>query len=275
MPARIAFAGFVLDSTAFTLTGPSGTIALERLPMELLLLLAQRPGTLVSRDEIRSALWESEVHIEHEAAINTAIRKVRQALGDDPAQPRFVQTEVGKGYRFAADVRLAGPDLRFTLSFRSREIPLVHGDTLIGRDPEAHVCIDEPAVSRRHAAISTDADGAVLRDLGIERLGPLRSWTPAMAALGYLYGKSGRPAEARAILTEFDALAASGRYALAYAVGAVHDGLGDRDHALPSLAQAYRERSHWLVWLKRDPRWNEIRGDARFQQLVRDVGLPQ
>ena len=41
----------------------------------------------------------------------------------------------------------------------------MHGDTLIGRDPEAHVCIDEPTVSRRHATISTNADGAVLRDL--------------------------------------------------------------------------------------------------------------
>jgi DNA-binding winged helix-turn-helix (wHTH) protein len=166
MAARIAFAGFVLDSTAFTLTGPSGTIGLERLPMELLLLLARHPGTLVSREEIRSTLWGSEVHIERDAAINTAIRKVRQALGDDPAKPRFVQTVVGKGYRFAADVRLSGSDLRFTLTFRSREILLLHGDTVIGRDPEADVCIDEPSVSRRHATISTDADGAVLRDLG-------------------------------------------------------------------------------------------------------------
>ena len=118
-PHRVA--GLVLDSTAFTLTGPSGTIGLERLPMELLLLLARRPGTLVSREEIRSALWGAEVHIEHDAAINTAIRKVRQALGDDPAQPRFVQTVVGKGYRFAAAVRLSGRDLRFTLTFRSRD----------------------------------------------------------------------------------------------------------------------------------------------------------
>jgi DNA-binding winged helix-turn-helix (wHTH) protein len=166
MAARIAFAGFILDSTAYTLAGPAGPIGLERLPMELLLLLARCPGTLVSREEIREALWGPEVHIEHDAAINTAIRKVRQALGDDPAQPRFVQTVVGKGYRFAADVRLSGQDLRFTLTFRSREIPLVHGDTVIGRDPEAHVCIDEPSVSRRHATIATSADGAMLRDLG-------------------------------------------------------------------------------------------------------------
>jgi len=165
MASRITFAGFVLDASAYTLTGPSGSIGLERLPMELLLLLARCPGTLVSRQEIRSALWGPEVHIEHDAAINTAIRKVRQALGDNPAKPRFVQTVVGKGYRFAADVP-GGSDLRFTLTFRSREILLVHGDTLIGRDPEAHVWIDEPSVSRRHATISTDADGAVLRDLG-------------------------------------------------------------------------------------------------------------
>jgi DNA-binding winged helix-turn-helix (wHTH) protein len=166
MSARITFAGFVVDSTAFTLTGPAGTISLERLPMELLLLLAQRAGALVSREEIRSALWGPDVHIEHDAAINTAIRKVRQALGDDPAHPRFVQTVVGKGYRFATDVREPGPNLRFTLTFRSRDVPLVHGDNLIGRDPESHVCIDEPSVSRRHAAVSTSADGAVLRDLG-------------------------------------------------------------------------------------------------------------
>ena len=45
--------------------------------------------------------------------------------------------------------------------------------------------------------------------------------------------------------------------------------------ALSYLAQAYRERSHWLVWLKRDQRWNEIQSDGRFQQLLRDVGLPE
>jgi pSer/pThr/pTyr-binding forkhead associated (FHA) protein len=53
-----------------------------------------------------------------------------------------------------------------TLTFRSREVPLVHGDTVIGRDPESHICTDEPSVSRRHAAISTSADGAMFRDLG-------------------------------------------------------------------------------------------------------------
>ena len=108
----------------------------------------------------------------------------------------------------------------------------------------------------------------------LQNIGPLRTWTPAMAVLGYLYGKSGRTKEALNLLAEFDGLARSGRYASGYAIAIVYAGLGDREHALSSLEAAYRERSHWLVWLKRDPRWDEIRDDARFQALVRRVGLP-
>lgn len=108
----------------------------------------------------------------------------------------------------------------------------------------------------------------------LQNIGPLRTWTPAMAVLGYLYGKSGRTKEARDILAEFDALARSGRYASSYAIAIVNAGIGDRERALSSLEAACRERSHWLVWLKRDPRWDEIRHDPRFQALVRRVGLP-
>lgn len=108
----------------------------------------------------------------------------------------------------------------------------------------------------------------------LQKIGSLRTWTPAMAVLGYLYGKSGRTEEARNILAEFDALVRSGRYASSYAIAIVYAGIGDRERALSSLEAAYREHSHWLVWLKRDPRWNEIRHDVRFQALVRRVGLP-
>jgi hypothetical protein len=95
-----------------------------------------------------------------------------------------------------------------------------------------------------------------------------------MAVLGYLYGKSGRMNEARAMLKEFEDLARSDRYASGYAVAVVHAGLGDAERAFASLEAAYRERSHWLVWLKRDPRWNDIRGDMRFKSLVKKIGLP-
>jgi tetratricopeptide (TPR) repeat protein len=95
-----------------------------------------------------------------------------------------------------------------------------------------------------------------------------------MAVLGYLYAKTGRVKEARNILEEFEDLAQHDRYASAYAVAVVYAGLGDTERAFACLDAAYRERSPWLVWLKRDPRWNDIRADVRFQRLVRMVGLP-
>jgi TolB-like protein/DNA-binding winged helix-turn-helix (wHTH) protein/Flp pilus assembly protein TadD len=72
--------------------------------MELLILLVGKCGELVSRDEIIEKLWGRDVFIETEHGINTAVRKIRQTLGDDPERSRFVQTVVGKGYRFVAAV---------------------------------------------------------------------------------------------------------------------------------------------------------------------------
>jgi Tol biopolymer transport system component/DNA-binding winged helix-turn-helix (wHTH) protein len=79
-------------------------LRLEKLPMELLILLVQRHGELVSREEIAGCLWGKDVFLDVDHSINTAVRKIRVALRDDPEKPRFVETVVGKGYRFAATV---------------------------------------------------------------------------------------------------------------------------------------------------------------------------
>src|SRR4030081_2136609 len=70
--------------------------------MELLILLAESNGQLVTRDQIIERIWGKGVFLDTEHGINTAIRKIRQVLGDDSEQPRFVQTVTGKGYRFIA-----------------------------------------------------------------------------------------------------------------------------------------------------------------------------
>ncbi|MEO5740424.1 MAG: protein kinase [Vicinamibacterales bacterium] len=111
-------------------------------------------------------------------------------------------------------------------------------------------------------------------ETALQNIGPLRTWTPAMAVLGYLYGKSGRLNEARAMLKEFEDLPRSDRYASGYAIAVVYAGLGDAERAFAFLDAAYRERSHWLVWLRRDPRWNDMRADVRFQSLVEKIRLP-
>jgi serine/threonine protein kinase/tetratricopeptide (TPR) repeat protein len=111
-------------------------------------------------------------------------------------------------------------------------------------------------------------------EAALRKIGALRTWTPAMAVQGYLYAKSGRPQEARNVLAEFDDLVRQGRYASGYAIAVVHAGLGDRERVFSYLNAAYRERSHWLVWLKRDPRWDDFRSDPRFQNMVHKIGLP-
>jgi TolB-like protein/DNA-binding winged helix-turn-helix (wHTH) protein len=98
------FGEFKLDCDRFELRRGERTLKLERKPMELLILLAAKNGDLVTRAEIVEKLWDSEVFVDTEHGINTAVRKIRQVLRDDSVQPRFVQTVTGKGYRFAAPI---------------------------------------------------------------------------------------------------------------------------------------------------------------------------
>jgi TolB-like protein/Tfp pilus assembly protein PilF len=105
MARLIRFGVFELDASAYELRRGSRVVKMERLAMELLLLLIARRGELVSRDEIVEKLWGKDVFLDAEHGVNTAVRKVRRALGDRPQRPRFVQTTPGKGYRFIAAVR--------------------------------------------------------------------------------------------------------------------------------------------------------------------------
>ena len=103
--------------------------------------------------------------------------------------------------------------------------------------------------------------------------GPLQRWVPTIAARGRVLALSGRTGEARATIAEMDAMSRNA-YVTAYAMALVHAALGQRDSAFAWLDRGVAERTHWLVWLNRDPRWQSIRGDPRFAALVKRVGLP-
>src|SRR5215218_6852533 len=97
LPSRtFRFGSFELDGAAFELRKKGRRIKIERRPMELLMLLVDRHGDLVTRDEIVDRLWGRDVFIEIDTSLNTVIRKVRRALGDSADRPRFVQTIQGK-----------------------------------------------------------------------------------------------------------------------------------------------------------------------------------
>jgi TolB-like protein/DNA-binding winged helix-turn-helix (wHTH) protein len=100
------FGDFRLDFGAFDLLRKGYPVRVERKPMELLILLVSRPGQLVTRTEIAERLWSSEVFVDTEHGINTAVRKLRYLLQDDPENPQFIQTVTGLGYRFIAPVAL-------------------------------------------------------------------------------------------------------------------------------------------------------------------------
>ena len=97
--------------------------------------------------------------------------------------------------------------------------------------------------------------------------------TVVMALLGHALAHAGRLDEARAILAEFDRRAAS-QYVAAFNYAVVHAGLGDVDRAFAQLHRAFDERSSWLVSMKAEPLLDSLRGDPRFAELVRRVGLP-
>lgn len=97
---RIEFGKFVLDLARYELTRDGTTIHLERIPMDLLILLVRENGKLIGREEIIGRLWGKGLHFDSDNSINTAIRKIRQALGDDSGKPQFIETVPGKGYRF-------------------------------------------------------------------------------------------------------------------------------------------------------------------------------
>jgi TolB-like protein/Tfp pilus assembly protein PilF len=102
--SRFRFGEFELDISAYELRRGGQPVHLERHPMDLLILLVERRRQLVSRADIAKRLWDSSVFVDVEMGVNTAIRKLRQALRDSRESPAFVETISGKGYRFIAPV---------------------------------------------------------------------------------------------------------------------------------------------------------------------------
>jgi TolB-like protein/DNA-binding winged helix-turn-helix (wHTH) protein/Flp pilus assembly protein TadD len=103
------FNDFELDVAAYQLRRRGRVVRLERQPMDVLILLVERRRQLVSRADIVERLWGKDVFVDVETGVHTAIRKIRQALGDSISTPAFVETIPSKGYRFVADVEVVSP----------------------------------------------------------------------------------------------------------------------------------------------------------------------
>lgn len=137
--SKFHFGDFELDAKAYALRRLGVTVRLERRPMDLLLLLLERRGELVSRAEIIDRLWGKSVFVDADLGVNTAIRKVRQALQDDHGSPKFVETVPARGYRFIAEVTT---DAGAAEESRQRVILAVLPFENLGGDPEKEYLAD-------------------------------------------------------------------------------------------------------------------------------------
>jgi eukaryotic-like serine/threonine-protein kinase len=100
----VRFGSFELDTSSGELTGSDGKIPLQDQPFQILKLLTERPGEVVTREEIRRQLWPDDTVVEFENAVNAAIKKLRIALGDSAEEPRYVETLRRRGYRLMVPV---------------------------------------------------------------------------------------------------------------------------------------------------------------------------
>jgi Tol biopolymer transport system component/DNA-binding winged helix-turn-helix (wHTH) protein len=98
------FGVFELDVSSGELRKRGRKIDLQKQPLQVLALLLQHPGAVVMREELQRALWPADTFVEFDQGLNTAIKKIRQALDDSADSPRFVETLPRKGYRFIAPV---------------------------------------------------------------------------------------------------------------------------------------------------------------------------
>ena len=100
----LCFGSFEVDVVSGELRRQGLKIRLQDQPFRLLVLLLDHPGDVVTREKVRETLWPAETHVDFDHSLNTAVRKLREALGDSAEAPRYVETLARRGYRFIAPV---------------------------------------------------------------------------------------------------------------------------------------------------------------------------
>lgn len=170
----VRFGPFEVDLETGELRESGTKVVLQEQPFRVLAMLLERPGELVTREQLRGRLWPDAVFVDFDHGLNKAVAKIRRALGDLAQSPHFVETLERRGYRFVAPIERLAADAAPTttrpsgarLVWDDRVVPLAPGEYLLGRDPGCAVWINSEFASRRHARLTVEADTVVLEDLG-------------------------------------------------------------------------------------------------------------
>ena len=164
---RLAFGDCVFDSGTREVSRGGRVLDLPPKAFALLEILIAHQPNAVSKEEIHGRLWPGT--FVSDASVANRVAELRAALGDEAREPRFIRTVQRYGYAFCgATTRAPRGRARpspYRLIWKDRELALLPGENLLGRDENAVLWIDDSKVSRRHARISIGESKAVLEDL--------------------------------------------------------------------------------------------------------------
>ncbi len=127
--ASLRIGPFVLDMHSGDLTRGNRPVRLQEKPRSLLLAMAERPGELITRAELHERLWPEDTFVDFEDGLNAAMSKLREALGDDPQTPRYIETVRGRGYRLIASALPDPARIKSSLETRLEPMPKIVGST--------------------------------------------------------------------------------------------------------------------------------------------------
>ena len=167
---RVAFGTFILDAETRELLESGRRLHVSPKAFDLLKLLIERSPSVVSKTELQDWIWAGA--FVGDANLSVVVAEIRQALGDDAKEPRFVRTVHRVGYAFSGTARDVsrttagkGSYHRCWLAWHDKTFTLGEGDNVVGRDPRCAVWLDASGVSRRHARIAVMPDEVTIEDL--------------------------------------------------------------------------------------------------------------
>jgi DNA-binding winged helix-turn-helix (wHTH) protein len=171
---RAQFGEFIADDGTRQLLRGGVAIHLSPKAFDLLMTLVRERPKALSKEDLHARLWPKT--FVSDASLAMLVAEVRAALGESAREPRWLRTVHRHGYAFQGDARElpasgvsaapGGAAIGYWLVTGSRQVPLLPGENIVGRDPKAQVWLDSPSVSRQHACIRIRGDVATLEDLG-------------------------------------------------------------------------------------------------------------
>ena len=174
----VRFDVFAVDLRAGELYKAGRKIKLQIQPFHALALLLERPGEVVTREEFEKRLWPGDTFVDFDHSLNTAVKKLRQALGDDKDKPRFVETLPKRGYRFIGELEHAPPPLPAKPPAPSSgvgQIAMLRAD---GKLSFVLVSVDEEAVAEREKLDAANDDVGLSLLIASQKLLMVPSGTP-------------------------------------------------------------------------------------------------